>query len=152
MKTALPDLELDSDFDDDVDGRALAARGGEAPLAHRLHRVIVEPSAKALHDLDVADRSIASDDDLENHVARDAALAGILRVVRLHFSEQPWRLKAAAGPIRTAAYAAARSRTDARPIASADARSRPKPDTAVSSRSVAVGLRGGLLEYADAVS
>ena len=81
--------------------------GDESPLAHRLHRAIVQPAAQSLQNLHVADGSVAAHDDLEHDVAGDAAAARVLGVVGLHFTQQARRLDAAAGTIRPAAGAAA---------------------------------------------
>src|SRR5439155_7825894 len=106
------ELELHRHFDDDVDGGAEPARGGEAPLPHRLRGAIVEAAAEPLQDAHVADRTVTAHDDLEHDVSGDPALARVLGVIRLHFAQQPWRLDAAAGTVRSAAGAASRAWTD----------------------------------------
>ena len=63
-------------FDDDVDRRALHARGREAPLAHGLHRALIETRTKTPQNLDVADAAVAPHDDLEHHFAGDVRRGG----------------------------------------------------------------------------
>src|SRR5438128_2057439 len=102
-------LELHRDLDDHIDGAALSPRGRKAPLTNGLDGAIVQAAAETLQNLHVPDRAVAADDDLEDHVARDPALPRIFRIVGFHLAQQARRLDAAAGPIGSAARAAARA-------------------------------------------
>src|SRR5438067_55935 len=95
-------------------------RGREAPLPYSLDSAIVQPRAEPLQDPDLADRSIMPHDDLEKHVARNAATARVVGIVGLHLAEQTGRLDAAAGPIGSAAGAAPGSGADSAAIAFAE--------------------------------
>src|SRR3954470_18502833 len=147
-----PQLELHCHFDNHVDRRAEARRRRELPLPHRLDRAIVEPAAEPLQDLDVPDRAVAADDDLEHDVAGDAGSPRPLRVIGLHLAQQPWRRDSRSWPVRTAAGAATRARTDAGTVAFADAGPLAGSDAAALARTVAVFFGPRLLQHADAVA
>src|SRR5205823_822507 len=142
-----PQLEFDRHFDHDVDGRAVTLGGREPPLAHRLRRTIVEAGAEALQHLDVADRSIAPDDDLQDYFPGEPATPRLLGVVGFHFAQNAWRRNPAAGPVRAAADPAARARTDSHAVSFADAGACTRSDTAAAARSPAVVLRARLVQY-----
>ena len=86
---SLPELELDSDFNDDIDRRPEPARRGKPPLTHRVDSALVETCAKALEHLDGTDAAVASDDEQAELLAARPARAtrGFhrQRVDRLHF-------------------------------------------------------------------
>src|SRR5258708_39655944 len=79
----LTQFELHSDFDDDIDRRAVTPGGGEAPLAHRLGRALVESGAETLQELDGADGAVAPPDELEHDVSLQSSAASVLRGTRL---------------------------------------------------------------------
>ena len=118
---ALPQLERDSDFDDHVDRDAVPAGRREAPLAHRFDRALIQSAVEAALDAHVADRAIAPDDDLEHDVSLDPLPSRLVGVERLDLALKTGRIDAGARPIRTAAFAAAAARADARPVAFTDA-------------------------------
>src|SRR5262245_18954142 len=63
----LTKFEFDRDLDDHVDRGSLSSRGGEPPLFHCLPCAIVEAAAEPPQELDVANRTVAPDDDFEQH-------------------------------------------------------------------------------------
>src|SRR5262249_17052129 len=140
-------------LDDHVNRRALTPPGREAPLPHRLHRAIVQASAEPLEDAHVADRAIPPHDDLEQDLASDVSLPRLLGVVGLHLAEQPRRLAAAAaaGPVRAAPRAAARTGPDAASAAFAEASPPAGAGATARAGPVALGVCRRLRQYADAV-
>src|SRR5207253_1673137 len=126
-------------------------RGREAPLPYSLHGAIVQPRAEALQDPDLADRSIMPHDDLEKHVARNAATARVVGIVGLHLAEQTGRLDAAAGPIGSAAGAASGSGADSAAIAFAEPGAFARSGAAAPTGAVAVDVGTRLREDADAI-
>src|SRR5580704_4941154 len=87
-----PQLELDRDFDDDVDRRAAEGCRRETPLTHGLRRAIVQAAAETLEDLHVADAAVGAHDDLHHDVAGQILPAGVFGVVRFHLTQQARRL------------------------------------------------------------
>src|SRR4029077_4555247 len=130
LHDVLPEFELHRDFNDHVDGRAVAPRRREFPLAHGVGRSLIEAGAETLQQLDVADAAVAADDDLEDDVAFEVAPASFFRVIRLHLAQARGRRDAAAGAIRPAAGAAARARPDAGAVAFAESRALARPRSA----------------------
>ena len=111
----------------------------------------LSPDAESLQHLHVADRSVPPDHDLQDHVADDAALTGLFRIVRFHFAQQPRRFDPAAASIRTAADPTARSGPDSGAVAFADACAGARAHAVAPARSVAVGFGVRLHENADAI-
>ena len=137
----LPQPELDRHFDDDVHRRAEAARGLEAPLADRVHRAFVESSAKAPHDLQRADATVAAHHDLENDVAGESAPPRFLRVIRLDLADELGRFDAAPRPIRSSPGAAAGSLSDPGTRTGTQSGAAAAASTAAVSRSLTLGRR-----------
>jgi hypothetical protein len=52
---ALPQLESDGDFDDDVDRDTLTTGRREAPLTHRVDRALIQSAVEAALDAHIAD-------------------------------------------------------------------------------------------------
>ena len=132
-------------------GVPLTPRRGKAPLANRLHGPVVEPRPESLQHFHVADRPVPPDHDLQDHVAGDAALTGLFRVVGFHFAQQPRRFDPAAASIRTAADPSTRPRPDSGAVALADARAGARAHAVAPARSVTVGFSARLHENADAI-
>src|SRR5207249_4875872 len=125
-------------LDEDVHRDPFAPRRVEPPLFHRADRALVEPRAEALQHVHLADAAVAPHDDLEQHVARDAAPPRVLCIFRLHLVKQPRRLDAAAWPVRPAAGASARAVADPGSEAFAVAGTLAGSDAAVGAGPVAV--------------
>src|SRR5215831_13961867 len=127
-------------------------RGREAPLAHGLHRTIVEPAAETAQNAHVADGAVAPDDDLELDVAADVLPARLLGVARLHFLQQARRIDAAARTVRSAPGPTSRAWTDAAAVALAEAGALAAAGAAARPGAVALVLRGRLRQHADAAA
>src|SRR5436189_2377752 len=144
----LSEFELHCDFNDHIDRRAVALGRREAPLAHGLHRALIEAGAETLHQPDVADRAVALHHDLEDDVAFEVTAAAFFRVVRLPFAHDRGGGNAAPGAIRAAAGTAARTGSDTGPLAFAEPGALAAPGAAAGAGPMAVaflrrcGLRG----------
>src|SRR5206468_9609880 len=118
----LSQLEFDRDLHDDIDRCAAALRRREPPLAHRLHGAVVQSAAEPLQNPDVADRAVAPHHDLHDDFAADPAAPRVFGVVGAHFAQQPRRIDSAPRTEWSAAGAASGSRSNAGPVALAQAR------------------------------
>jgi hypothetical protein len=94
--------EFHRDLDENVDRHAQPARRRKLPLPDRVDRALVQASTQTATDRDLADCSIAVDDDFKKDVPRHAAPASLVRVQRLDLSEQARRLDTASRTIRPA--------------------------------------------------
>ena len=109
--------ELHRDFDQHIDRRPESASGRESPLPDRLNGALVESGAQALNDANRTDTTVASDDDLEHHVAREAASPRLFGVVGLDLLQDRRRRDPAARTIGPATGSATRAVADAWPSA-----------------------------------
>ena len=80
----------------------VAAQERTASCGPRVTARSSRPKPRPRRIFDVADAAIGPDHDLENHVASDASLSGVIRVLSLDLAQEPRRFDAAARPIRTA--------------------------------------------------
>src|SRR5215467_13428117 len=78
--------ELHADFDDDVYWNAPTLGGREFPLADGGNRSFVEPKSEPLKQVDVADRSVAADNDLHDDFSCETAPPCVFGVVRFDFT------------------------------------------------------------------
>jgi hypothetical protein len=143
--------EFHGDFDDDVHRLTQSAGRCEPPLPYRVDRTLVEAGSQSATDGYLADGAVTVDDDFEEDVARDAAPASLVRVLRLDLSKETWRLDAASRAIRSAADSTSgawpNSRTHTLAVADASARS----GSAIHAGAVAGTFTASLLGYADAL-
>jgi len=109
---ALPQLESDSDFDDDVDRDTLTTGRRETPLTHRFDRALIQSAVEAALDAHLADGAIAPHNDFEHDVSLDPLSPRVVCVEGLDLTLKTGRIDAGAGPIRPAAFAAAAARAD----------------------------------------
>src|SRR3990170_1545100 len=117
ISSSSPELELDRDFDDHVDRRPEPPRRRKPPLTHRVRGALVEPAPKPLQDPNVADRSVAAHDDLEDDITGKASPAGLLCVIRFDFALHGRGRDPASRTIRTAPRATTGSCPYARAVA-----------------------------------
>ena len=99
----------------------MPARWIEPPLPDGFDGPLIESTAKRAAYFDAADAAIASNDDLENHVALDPLAPGVVGVERPNFPHQSWRINSGAWLIHTSAGAAAAPGAEAATAAFADA-------------------------------
>src|SRR5204863_1836412 len=125
VSMVLPQLEFDLDLDHDVDDLTQSCRGCESPLAHGRNRPLVQPMRESVQQFDVADRTVAAHDNLENHCTLDVGSPRLLGVAGLYFAKDSRGQNAASRTIRASARAAACSVADTRPIALPQAGPRP---------------------------
>src|SRR5439155_20388483 len=142
-------LEFDRDLYDDIDRRTVTMRRRELPLTHRLHGAIVQSTAQALQNPDVADRAVAPHDDLQHHFAAEPAAPRVFCVVGADFAQQPRRIDSAPRTEWSAAGAASGSRSNAGPVALANARSRAGTGAAAFTGPMTLVVRRRLFEHAD---
>src|SRR5204863_1602135 len=147
-----PKPEFDRHLHHDVDRSAEPFGRREPPLTNRLHCPFVQTGSEALQHLHVADRPVAPDDDLEYDLAGETPPACFFRVVRLDLAQEARRRDPAAGPIRSAANPAARSRSDSGSLTLADAGPGPFADATATAGTVRVALDRCPLENADAIA
>jgi len=107
--------KLDLHLNDDIDRRAQPPRGSKPPVAHRSHCPVLEAKAETAQYFNVSDAAVGLDHDLENYAARYTSLAGVFRILSLHFTKKSWRFDAAARSIRPAADAPSSAVIDAWP-------------------------------------
>src|SRR5512145_1592837 len=110
---ALPKPELNPHLHDDVDRRSLHAPGCESPLAHGIHRALVQSATQAADETHLADGAVSPHHDLELDFAFDVCAPCLVGVIGAHFAQQARWLHAAAGTERPPAVAAAGSFADA---------------------------------------
>lgn len=91
----------------------MTARRIEAPLPHGFDSSLIESAAKRPPHPDAADTAVASNDDLENHVALDSLAPRLVGVDRPDLPDKSGRIDPCAGLIHTAASAAARTCAEA---------------------------------------
>jgi hypothetical protein len=117
-----------------------------------LNRAIVKAGGQALQKLDVADRAVAPDDDLEDDFACESSPSCLFRIVGLHFAQQAGWGDPAAWPIRTAADPTARSRADAGTGAFSNADARSAACAAAKTAAAGILTRGHLFQKTGAVA
>jgi hypothetical protein len=140
-----PEHEFHRDLDDHVDGLTQSACGCELPLPDRLDRALVEAGTQSASYRHVRDRAVAVDDDFEEDISRDAAPAGVIRVLRLDLMKQPWRLDSASRSIRSATESTAGPRPDPRTAAFAIASATTGPGATANTCSRTVRVSTDLL-------
>src|SRR5262249_38412565 len=92
----LPQSELNRYLCDDVHRRSLPVGRGEPPLAHGLDGALIQAGPEAAERAEIAHGAVASNDDLERHVAFDRTAPRLVGVERLHFAQERGRIDAAA--------------------------------------------------------
>ena len=85
----------------------MTTSGIEAPLPHGFDGSLIESAAKRASNPDAADTAVASNNNLENHVALNSLTPRVVCIDRPHFLDERGRIDARAGLIHTAASAAA---------------------------------------------
>jgi hypothetical protein len=90
--TRLTQPELDDHFDRDIDRRSAVPAWLEAPLPDRLQGPFIQRGAETADDSRVADRAIAADNELDDHLALDRATPRLVRVVGLDLADDAWWL------------------------------------------------------------
>jgi hypothetical protein len=133
---SLPQLEVDADFDDDIDWRTATSGRREAPLTHGGDRLLIETAIESAKHLHVTDRSVTPDDDLEHDFAFDAAPPRVVGVARLDFTEKSRRLDPGTGAERPTAFAASGTRADAGSGAFTDTAAATRAGAAATARSL----------------
>src|SRR4029078_2323150 len=136
MSMTLPQLELDRDLHENIDRCSEPLRGSELPLPHCLNSPCVQTSGQALKNAHVADRPVPPHNDFHHDFAADIFLPRFFRVVGFDFVQQPRRLNAASGPVRSAARPAAGARADAAAATRTESRSRTRARCATLARAV----------------
>jgi hypothetical protein len=109
----LPQGELNRDFDNDIDRFTTASGRAEPPLPHGGDSTLIQTGAAALENRDLANGTIAPDNDFENDVAGYSTAARLVGVLSLYFAQQSRRFDPTARPERSAAGASAGTITDA---------------------------------------
>jgi hypothetical protein len=89
--TSLPQRESNGDFDQDVDRTTLSGGGRETPLPHCSNCALLETGAQRLHHANVADRPVASHDDLEHDITLEGASPRLFGVERAYLFQECWR-------------------------------------------------------------
>src|SRR4051812_24008342 len=145
-------LELHARFDDDVDGDTLPLCRCETPLSYRGNRPLVQAKTQAVQQPHITNGSVATHDNLHQHLAYETAPSGFFRVITFYLANQARWCDATAGTICATAETAADTGTDAGSITFADAGTNARSCTTAAAGAGALLTRFDFFEHAGALS